>query len=69
MVIFYPSTTLWMLEIGLLVYFVARIMFIVKGIRIFYNKITSILYFILYLCTLEIIPLILVYKCSVSEFV
>lgn len=56
MVIFYPSTTLWMLEIGLLVYFVARIMFIVKGFRIFYNKITSILYFILYLCTLEIVP-------------
>lgn len=68
-VVFYPSTTVLMVGIGLFVYFLARILFIVKGFRIFYNKVTSILYFILYLCTLEIIPLILVYKCSVSELV
>lgn len=69
MVIFYPAITVWMLNVGAFVYLVARILFVIKGFRIFYNKITSILYFILYLCTLEIIPLIMVYKCSVTELV
>lgn len=39
----------------------AKIIFIIKGFRIFYNKIRSLLYFILYLCTLEIIPVLAFY--------
>lgn len=35
-----------------------KIIFIGKGFRIFYHKIRSLLYFILYLCALEIIPVL-----------
>lgn len=45
------------LAIALSLYVLARLIFIAKGIRIFYHKIGSLLYFILYLCTLEIIPI------------
>ncbi len=44
--------------IGASLYIVARILFIIKGFRIFYDKIFSLFYFILYLCSLEIIPLL-----------
>ncbi|MCM1066199.1 MAG: DUF4271 domain-containing protein [Muribaculaceae bacterium] len=47
--------------ISLSIYFCARILFIVRGVRIFYTNFQSLLYFILYLCTLEIIPLFAVY--------
>lgn len=43
-------------------YLIARVIFIIKGFRIFYHKIWSLLYFILYLCTLEIVPLIVLYN-------
>lgn len=59
LVIFYPATIRWMTAFGLLGYFMARLFFISKGFRIFYDKIGSLLYFILYLCTLEIIPVII----------
>ncbi|MDE5596138.1 MAG: DUF4271 domain-containing protein, partial [Muribaculaceae bacterium] len=36
--------------------------FIWKGFSIFYNNIFSLVYFILYLCALEIIPLIYVFQ-------
>lgn len=42
-------------------YLVARLIFIGKGFRIFYTNLFSLVYFILYLCTLEIVPLILLY--------
>jgi len=45
------------LTIAAILYFGARMVFIAKGIRIFYHKLGSLLYFILYLCALEIIPL------------
>lgn len=44
-------------------YIAARLMFIVKGFRIFYTNFYSLLYFILYLCTLEIIPLLVLGRC------
>lgn len=54
------------LNIGLLLvtisYILFRIIFIYKGIKIFLRDIYGILYFILYLCALEIIPLFLIYK-------
>ncbi len=59
--IFYPTTTETMLTIAIILYIIVRLMFIFKGFRIFYNKIGSLFYFILYLCTLEIIPVFFVY--------
>ena len=47
-------------------YLLARLTFIIKGFRIFYHKIWSLLYFILYLCTLEIVPLIILYITALS---
>ncbi len=64
-VLFYPAATELMLIISLLLYVTARIIFISKGFRIFYTNFYSLVYFILYLCTLEIVPLILLYKASI----
>lgn len=47
------------------VYICSRLIFISKGFRIFYRQIGSLLYFILYLCSLEIIPLFAVYFCLI----
>ena len=58
--LFYPAWTPTMLIAGATLYVVARIVFIAKGFRIFFNNFLSLLYFILYLCTLEIIPVIAV---------
>lgn len=57
--LFYPSAAAVMVIIGISLYFVARIIFIYKGFRIFYNNFPSLLYFILYLCSLEITPLVI----------
>ncbi|MCM1033274.1 MAG: DUF4271 domain-containing protein [Odoribacter sp.] len=62
--IFYPEVTSTVVLISLCIYLAARLLFIFKGFRIFYTNFGSLLYFILYLCTLELIPLIFVYKCS-----
>ena len=65
--IFYPTTTGVMLGIASTLYVVARLTFIYKGFRIFYINFYSLFYFILYLCTLEIIPIIFVYK--IAQFI
>lgn len=62
--IFYPALAYNVVLIGLAIYLIARLLFIFKGFRIFYTNFGSIVYFILYLCTLEIIPILLVYKSS-----
>lgn len=59
--LFYPSLGAAMLVSAATLYVAARIVFVVKGFRIFYNNFLSLLYFILYLCTLEIIPVIVLY--------
>lgn len=43
-------------------YLLARIIFIIKGFRIFYTNFSSVVYFILYLCALEIIPPYVIFK-------
>lgn len=43
------------------VFILGKIMFIFKGIRIFFNHSSSWLLFLYYLCSLEIVPLILTY--------
>lgn len=57
--IFYPIDATPMLWLAAGLYAAARIMFIIKGFRIFYHNFASLLYFILYLCALELVPLIL----------
>ncbi len=56
--LFYPGVSGVMLAIAAGLYLLSRICYISKGFRIFYNNFPSLLYFILYLCTLEIIPVI-----------
>ena len=51
------NATKQMLICAIILYFCARIVFICKGFRIFYSKLTSLVYFILYLCAAEIVPL------------
>lgn len=62
MILFYPVVTESMFLIACVLYIIARFIFIVKGFSIFYNNIFSSVYFILYLCALEIIPVIYIYK-------
>ena len=60
--LFYPETTAAMCGIGVVLYVVARILFICKGFKIFYHNLFSLVYFILYLCALEIAPLLIMYR-------
>ncbi len=57
--VFYPMLLVPMLWIAVGLYVAARIIFIIKGFRIFYDNFASLIYFILYLCTLEIIPVVI----------
>ncbi len=63
--LFYSNHAASMFTISAIFYFIARVIFISKGFRIFYHNFGSLLYFILYLCTLEIIPIIWVYSGAV----
>ncbi|MGM9803748.1 MAG: DUF4271 domain-containing protein [Muribaculaceae bacterium] len=45
-----------------ILYAACRLLFIIKGYRIFFVNYTSIFYFILYLCSGEIIPLLAIYS-------
>lgn len=57
----YPAETpVWLVISGVVVGF-AKIIFICKGMRIFFGQSGSWLLFLYYLCSLEIIPLILAY--------
>ncbi len=59
--LFYPELTGVAVWIAIALYLLARIMFIRKGFRIFYTNFASLVYFILYLCSLEIIPIAIIY--------
>jgi len=67
--LFYPSAAPIMVIMGISLYFAARIVFIYKGFRIFYNNFPSLLYFILYLCSLEITPLIILSRLATESSV
>ncbi|MCM1036108.1 MAG: DUF4271 domain-containing protein [Bacteroides sp.] len=62
--VFYPPLTAAAVTAAAALYVCARLLFIIKGFRIFYAHLGSLLYFILYLCTLEIVPVAFVYFCS-----
>lgn len=48
------------------VFVVGKIVFIYKGFRIFFNQISSWMLFLYYLCSLEIVPLILTYLAALE---
>lgn len=57
----YPEKITLILWIALGGFIVAKLIFIWKGFRIFFREIASWLLFLYYLCSLEIVPLILLY--------
>ena len=60
-----PSIGLMLGMIGAGVFILGKLMFIWKGYRIFFNQISSWVLFLCYLCSLEIVPLILCYRSAV----
>lgn len=59
--VFYPAASFFMIIVAFCLFIGAEISIIIKGFKIFYDNFSDLLYFILYLCSLEIIPIILVY--------
>ncbi|MCH5328658.1 MAG: DUF4271 domain-containing protein [Coprobacter sp.] len=66
--IYVPSLSQGALGIAVTLYILSRILFIYKSIKIFLRDIYGILYFILYLCALEVIPLILLFRGVVAIY-
>lgn len=60
--VFYPDSAGHAVIIGATIWFIARVIFIIKGFRIFYSGFSSFLDFFLYLCALEITPLFILYS-------
>lgn len=61
-VLFNPGTAMTVAATAAVLYLFVRILFICKGFRIFYINSFSLVYFILYLCTLEIAPPLVLFK-------
>jgi hypothetical protein len=61
LLMFYPGYVETTLIIGAVIFFIAKIVFIWKGIRIFYHLPGFYFLFLYYLCSLEVVPMILVY--------
>lgn len=57
----FPRYHAELIAVCAVVFLAGKLIFLIKGFRIFYINFRSILYFILYLCTLEVIPLIVLY--------
>ena len=55
-----------LLEIGAAVFILGKIIFIYKGFRIFFTQISSWMLFLYYLCSVEIVPLILTYLATLQ---
>lgn len=63
-VLFYPDFMELAVWVALALYVFARVLFISKSFRIFYTNIASLVYFILYLCSLELVPICVIYFVS-----
>ena len=61
LLLFYPQCTEMLLWVALATFLMTKIVFIWKGFRIFFTQISSWVLFLYYLCSLEIVPLILTY--------
>ena len=59
LIMIFPTHGKLLLYVAALLYLVVRLIFVYKGIRIFYSNLSSIVYFILYLCAVEIVPLVI----------
>lgn len=64
-VLFYPAFSLYAIATAASFYLIARVVFICKSFRIFYTNFASIVYFILYLCSLELVPIVILYHLAV----
>lgn len=62
--IFYPDISELMCLVALGIYLMCHLLFVWRGFRIFYYNFYSLVYFILYLCSLEILPPIFLYNCA-----
>lgn len=62
-VLFNPEQSHVVIRVSIGCYVASRLIFILKGFRLFYSNFGSLLYFILYLCSLEIVPLVIIYRC------
>ena len=60
-----PETALNVAIVTAIVFVCGKLIFIWKGYRIFFNQFSSWVLFLCYLCSLEIVPLILCYRCAV----
>lgn len=58
-ILIFPAFVKTGLIMAIILYFLARIIVIYKAFRIFFNNLQSLLYFILYLCSVEIVPVVL----------
>lgn len=56
----YPALSVWFIAAAGVCYLLCRILLYIRAFGIFYTDFGSIFYFFLYLCTLEIVPLLLV---------
>lgn len=59
--VFYPQGIHWVLTAAMSLYFLSRLLFIFKGIRIFSAHRTYYILFLYYLCSVEAVPLILIW--------
>lgn len=62
--LFWPASLAWLLVAALILYFGARCAFIIKGFKIFYAQRSSYLLFLYYLCGVEIVPVLLVWRAA-----
>lgn len=62
--VFYPAGLTWVLTAALTLYFSARVLFIFKGIRIFSGRRTYYILFLYYLCSVEIVPALLIWQAA-----
>ena len=61
----YPQWNVILLWIALILFVMLKLIFIWKGMRIFFTQFSSWVLFLYYLCSLEIVPLILTYWATV----
>lgn len=62
----YPEWSREILISAGIVFLIGKIQFIYKGFRIFFNQISSLLLFLYYLCSLEIVPMVLAYVAALQ---
>lgn len=66
LLICYPLNDGWAILIGWGAYGISKIMFIWKSFRIFFGQMSAWVLFLYYLCSLEIVPLILTYSLAAA---